>query len=49
MGGLIFVSERKNDIPPEMTDKDINIICVAGNALADSELLSEILDGLTLK
>jgi len=34
---------------PEMNDKDVDIETVAEKALADRELLSEILDGLTSK
>ena len=34
---------------PEMNNKDINIETVAEKALADIELLSEILNGLTSK
>ena len=42
-------AKRFNDTLPEMSDKDVNIEHVAEKALADRELLSEILDGLTSK
>lgn len=41
--------KRQGDMIPEISDKDINIKSIAGRALADEKLLSELLDGLMLK